>query len=82
MRCPARRAIGWVPPSRHAWRGHLELGPQALHASPLPAALLQEAAVGYLTGPQRTKDTASAGDLTRLGQAARDRGLYRHAAGL
>ena len=24
------------------------------HASPLPAALLQEAAVGYLTGPQRT----------------------------
>ena len=29
------------------------------HASPLPAALLQEAAVGYLTGPQRTKDIAS-----------------------
>ena len=119
------------------------------HASPLPAALLQEAAVGYLTGPQRTKDiaswrdtalawatdelngavralqpvpppsgtgvagyqvadyldqhgrrtrqdqlgpaslwdaltahAASAGDLTRLGQAARDRGLYRHAAAL
>ena len=119
------------------------------HASPLPAALLQEAAVGYLTGPQRTKaiaswrDTAlawateelkgavralqpvpppsgtgvagyqvadyldqhgrrtrqdqlgpaslwdaltthaaSARDLTRLGQAARDRGLYRHAAAL
>ena len=119
------------------------------HASPLPAALLQEAAVGYLTGPQRTKDiaswrdtalawaaeelngavralqpvpppsgtgvagyqvadyldqhgrrtrqdqlgpaslwdaltvhTASASDLTRLGQAARDRGLYRQAAAL
>lgn len=26
------------------------------HASPLPAALLQEAAVGYLTGSQRTQD--------------------------
>jgi uncharacterized protein YidB (DUF937 family) len=119
------------------------------HASPLPAALLQEAAVGYLTGPQRTRDIAtwrdtalawataelngavralqpvppasgtgvagyqvadyldqhgrrtrqdqlgpaslwdaltahvfSAGDLTRLGQAAADRGLYRHAAAL
>ena len=119
------------------------------YASPLPAALLQEAAVGYLTGPQRTKDIASwrdkaldwatgelkgavqavqpvwpatgtgvagyqvadyldqygrrtrqdqlspaslwdaltahatsAGDLTRLGQAARDRGLYRHATAL
>jgi hypothetical protein len=119
------------------------------HASPLPAALLQDAAVGYLTGPQRTisieswRDTAlawatyelrgavravqplppptgtgvagyqiadylgqhgrrtrqeqlgpaslwdaltahatSAADLTRLGQAARDRGLYRHAAAL
>ena len=117
------------------------------HASPLPAALLQEAAVGYLTGPQRTKEIAiwretalawaaeelngavralqpvppvagtgiagyqvadyldqrgrhtrqdqlgplslwdaltsrvtSALDLNRLGQAARDRGLYRHAA--
>ena len=119
------------------------------HASPLPAALVQEAAVGYLTGPQRTEDiaswrdtalawateelkgavralqpvpppsgtgvagyqvadyldqhgrrnrqdqlgppslwdaltarTASASDLARLGQAARDRGLYRHAAAL
>ena len=119
------------------------------HASPLPAALIQEAAVGYLTGPQRTtsieswRDTAlawaaeelkgavralqpvpppsgtgvagyqvadyldqygrrtrqdqlgppslwdaltartvSASDLTRLGQAAQDRGLYRHAAAL
>ncbi len=124
------------------------------HASPLPAALLQEAAVGYLTGPQRAvsieswRDTAlawaadelngavravqpvppaagtgpagtgpagyqvadyldqhgrrtrqdqlgpaslwdalaahaaTASDLTRLGQAARDRGLYRHAADL
>jgi hypothetical protein len=29
------------------------------HASPLPAALIQEAAVGYLTDPQRTKDIAS-----------------------
>ena len=119
------------------------------HASPLPAALVQEAAVGYLSDTQRTKDldtwrdtalawaaeelngavralkpvppssgtgvagyraadyldqhgrrtrqdqlgpstlwdaltvqAASAGDLTRLGQAARDRGLYRHAAAL
>ena len=119
------------------------------HASLLPAALLQEAAIGYLTGPQRTKkigswwDTAliwaiyelrgairalqpispasgtgvdgyqiadyldqhsrrtrqdqlgpaslwdalaahaaSDSDLIRLGQAARDRGLYRHAAAL
>ena len=119
------------------------------HASPLSAALIQEAAVGYLTGPQRTTSieswrdtalawaaeelkgavralqpvpppsgtgvagyqvadyldqygrrtrqdqlgppslwdalaarTASASDLTRLGQAAQDRGLYRHAAAL
>ena len=121
------------------------------HASPLPATLIQEAAVGYLTGAQRTKDiaswrdaalawatkelkgavralqpispgdpsstgvagyrvadyldqygrrtrqdqlgppslwdaltayAASASDLTRLGQAARDRGLYRHASAL
>ena len=119
------------------------------HASPLPAALLQEAAVGYLTDAQRTKDIAiwretaltwaaeelrgavravqpvpppagtgiagyqaadyldqygrrtrqdqlgplslwdaltthvtSALDLNRLGQAARARGLYRHAAAL
>ena len=29
------------------------------HASPLPAALVQDAAVGYLTGPQRTKGIAS-----------------------
>jgi hypothetical protein len=33
------------------------------HASPLPAALLQEAAVGYLTDPQRTKDIASWRDV-------------------
>jgi uncharacterized protein YidB (DUF937 family) len=119
------------------------------HASPLPAALLQEGAVGYLTDAQRTKDIAiwretaltwaaeelrgavravrpvpppsgtgiagyrvadyldqhgrrtrqdqlgplslwdaltarvtSALDLTRLGEAARARGLYRHAAAL
>ena len=119
------------------------------HASPLPPELIQEAAVGYLTGPQRTKpiatwrDTAlawateelngavralqplppaagtgvegyqvadyldqharrtrqdqlgppslwdavtehvaSASDLTRLGGAARGRGLYRYAAAL
>ena len=117
------------------------------HASPLPVALLRDAAVGYLTGPQRTSsieswcDTAlawataelngavqalqpippaagtgvvgyqiadyldqhgrrtrqdqlgppslwdalgghatTASDLIRLAQAARDRGLYRHAA--
>jgi hypothetical protein len=29
------------------------------HASPLPAALVQEAAVGYLTGPQRTASIES-----------------------
>jgi hypothetical protein len=29
------------------------------HASPLPPALIQEAAVGYLTGPQRTEPIAS-----------------------
>ena len=119
------------------------------HASPLPAVLLQDAAVGYLTDSQRTVDiatwqgpaldwaaaelngavralqpippaagtgvagyrladyldqygrrtrqdqlgpaslwdaltahAASASDLTRLGQSARDRGLYRHAAAL
>ena len=119
------------------------------HASPLPAALIQQAAVGYPTRPQRTTDiaswrdaalawaaeelrgavralqpippgsgtgvagyqvadyldqhgrrtrkdqlgpsslwdalvahAASARDLTRLGQAARGRGLYRHAAAL
>ena len=119
------------------------------HVSLLPAALLQDAAVGYLTGPQRIKPitawrepalawataelrgavralqpvpppsstgiagyqvadyldqyarrtredqlspaslwdavtvhTISAADLTRLAQAAGDRGLYRHAAAL
>ena len=119
------------------------------HVSPLPAALLQGAAVGYLSGPQRTVDivswwkkaldyateelkgavravqpippvsgtgvvgyqvadyldqygrrtrqeelgpaslwdaltahTSSASDLIRLAQAARDRGLYRHAAAM
>jgi uncharacterized protein YidB (DUF937 family) len=117
------------------------------HASPLPAGLVQDAAVGYLTDEERTEDIAiwrdtalawatdelrgtvravrpvpppsgtgiagyrvadyldqygrrtrqdelgpaslwdaltahadRASDLTRLGQAARDRGLYRHAA--
>ncbi len=119
------------------------------HTNPLPAALIQQAAVGYPTRPQRTTDiaswrdaalawaaeelrgavralepippgsgtgvagyqvadyldqhgrrtrkdqlgpsslwdalvahAASARDLTRLGQAARGRGLYRHAAAL
>jgi hypothetical protein len=119
------------------------------HSSPLPGALLLEAAVGYLTGAQRAKavtawgepalswaaaelngavralqpvppargtgiagylvadylgqharrtrgdqlgppslwdaltvHAAAAGDLTRLGQCARDRGLYRHATAL
>ena len=41
------------------------------HASPLPAAFLQQAAVGYLTGPQRTEDIASWRD-TALAWAAEE----------
>ena len=47
------------------------------HAGPLPAVLLQEAAVGYLTGPQRTlsieswRDTALAWATTELKGAVR-----------
>ncbi len=47
------------------------------HASPLPAALLQEAAVGYLTGPQRTKDIASWRDTALAWAAAELRGAVR-----
>jgi hypothetical protein len=39
------------------------------HPNPLPAVLVQQAAVGYLTGPQRTKDIASWRD-TALAWAA------------
>jgi hypothetical protein len=35
------------------------------HASPLPAALVQDAAVGYLTGPQRTTSIESWRDTAR-----------------
>ncbi len=47
------------------------------HASPLPAVLVQEAAVGYLTGPQRTasieswRDDALAYATTKLNGAVR-----------
>ena len=41
------------------------------HASPLPAALIQEAAVGYLTGPQRTRPIATWRD-TALAWAAEE----------
>jgi hypothetical protein len=44
------------------------------HASPLPGALLVEAAGGYLTGAQRDRDVASWGDAA-LGWAAGMRGL-------
>jgi hypothetical protein len=47
------------------------------HASPLPAALVQEAAVGYLTGPQRTKDIASWGDTALAWAAAELNGAVR-----
>ena len=47
------------------------------HASPLPAALLQEAAVGYLTGPQRTKDIASWRDTALAWATAELRGAVR-----
>ena len=47
------------------------------HASPLPAALLQEAAVGYLTGLQRTKDIASWRDAALAWAAEELRGAVR-----
>ena len=47
------------------------------HASPLPAALLQEAAVGYLTGPQRTKPIATWRDTALDWAAAELRGAVR-----
>ena len=47
------------------------------HASPLPAALLQEAAVGYLTDPQRTKDIATWRDTALAWAAAELRGAVR-----
>ena len=50
------------------------------HASPLPAALLQEAAVGYLTGPQRTKDIASWRDAALAWAAEELNGTVRAAA--
>ena len=47
------------------------------HASPLPAALVQEAAVGYLTGPQRTKDIAAWRDAALAWAAAELNGAVR-----
>ena len=47
------------------------------HASPLPAALLQDAAVGYLTGPQRTDSRIASWRAHRPGlgrRGARRRG--------
>ena len=48
------------------------------HASPLPAALLQEAAVGYLTGPQRTTGHRQ---LARHRPGLGHRGAQRRGAG-
>ena len=47
------------------------------HASPLPAALIQEAAVGYLTGPQRTKNIASWRDTALAWATEELRGAVR-----
>jgi hypothetical protein len=47
------------------------------HASPLPAALLQEATVGYLTDQQRTKDIASWRDAALAWAAEELRGTVR-----
>jgi hypothetical protein len=47
------------------------------HASPLSAALLQEAAVGYLTGLQRTRDIASWRDTALDWATAELRGAVR-----
>ena len=47
------------------------------HASPLPAALLQESAVGYLTCPQRTKDITSWRDTALAWAAEELRGAVR-----
>ncbi len=47
------------------------------HASPLPAALIQQAAVSYLTGPQRTEDIASWRDLALAWATAELKGAVR-----
>jgi hypothetical protein len=47
------------------------------HASPLPAALIQDAAVGYLTGRQRTKDIASWRDTALAWATAELNGAVR-----
>ena len=47
------------------------------HTSPLPAVLIQEAAVGYLTGSQRTKDIASWRDTALAWAAEELRGAIR-----
>jgi hypothetical protein len=47
------------------------------HATPLPAALLQEAAVGYLTGPQRTKPLATWRDTALAWATAELHGAVR-----
>ncbi len=53
--------------------GYLDQHGRRTRADQLGPASLWDALVAH---------AASAGDLTRLGQAARDRGLYRHAAAL
>ena len=47
------------------------------HASPLPPALIQEAAVGYLTGPQRTEPITSWRDAALAWAAEELRGTIR-----
>ena len=47
------------------------------HASPLPPALIQEAAVGYLTGPQRTEAITSWRDAALAWAAEELRGTIR-----
>jgi hypothetical protein len=47
------------------------------HPSPLPAALLQEAAVGYLTDAQRTKDIAIWRETALTWAAEERRGAVR-----
>ena len=51
--------------------------PRLGHDSPLPAVLLVEAAVGYLTGAQRTKPIATWRDTALEWAATEVRGAVR-----